>query len=117
MSFEGYYQELCLYGHLNLGRNAFDSPEPCFVCAAPIVWKHLVDDTNLDGYGLITDRDWNRVFRVDDPNLEYASPTYKRPTEAETKHYSTHYDSFYRRTIYTYRKPVEFATDDKEDEK
>lgn len=117
MSFEGYFQELCLYGHLNIGRDAFGSQEPCFVCGSEIAWSHLVDDTNCDAHGCILDKDWDRVFRVDDPNLEYATPTYRFPSLDEIKYYETHYDSFYRRTIYTYRKPVEFATDDKEDEK
>lgn len=51
MSYEGYVQVLCRYGHLSLFDAYDDTPTSgtCAQCGAPYVWAHDVDETNGEG--------------------------------------------------------------------
>jgi hypothetical protein len=58
MSFEGFYQTICVSGHYNSTTDAycFDNPEEdylCLYCKGKLAWWNLVDVTNgsWDGEG------------------------------------------------------------------
>ena len=58
MSFEGYYQQICVNGHFTT-RQLDDLEDDCIYCYEEMVWENLVDLTNgskdengnrIDGY-------------------------------------------------------------------
>jgi len=56
MSWEGHSQNFCENGHYFGGSAGFDSePTHCPFCKAKVAVCHLVDDTNIDAVGTITD--------------------------------------------------------------
>ena len=46
MSFEGYYQYICVNGHQWSGTIWMLGDEECLVCHAPFEFEHMVDRTN-----------------------------------------------------------------------
>lgn len=56
MSWEGYSQNFCANGHFFQGSAGFDSePTHCPHCKAEVAYCHIVDDTNIDALGHLTD--------------------------------------------------------------
>jgi len=53
MSFEGYYQVLCEFGHANDADAYWGYEKTCNHkgCSGKIVWVNLVDETNYDTVG------------------------------------------------------------------
>ena len=60
MGYSGRIQTLCESGHYEVAPDdTFDSravplsKRVCLVCARPIVWVNMVDDTNCDSHGFV----------------------------------------------------------------
>lgn len=98
MSFEGYYQVICMNGHYyNVPVNySWDEDKTCDDCKAEAAWSSLVDDTNCDAYGLMPDFELAKlkvadavVYQCQDPKCGHSKlvePTrYRVPTEDEGK--------------------------------
>ncbi len=89
MSFEGYYQILCVNGHLfevdymHLDYYS-DEHELCPDCNTRLpknFFHNLVDDTNYDTCDIIPDFEWEKLCIVEKD--EYGLKRYRRPTEQE----------------------------------
>lgn len=68
MSFEGYYQTLCMAGHYHEEPYEYSGEEPkkCSTCGLDQVVINLVDETNLDvSWGVIPKSAWDEVKRED----------------------------------------------------
>ncbi len=59
MSFEGYYECVCFYGH-RFGRSLYGA-EKC-PCGSGAAWENLVDDTNGEAAGEKSDAFWERLL-------------------------------------------------------
>lgn len=95
MSYEGYSQNICEFGH------RFDTPdlyhleeEPlCPHCGHKIVLANAVDETNGDNVGYISDEDWNKFLhtpkKTEKCNLGHEhvleEATYLIPSDEELK--------------------------------
>ena len=84
MSFEGYHQRICQYGHywedpFDYGYDDPGKPILCD-CGKPVVWDNLVDDTNLDDMYRIPMEPFQFT-----PPTRTEKPTYRIPTPEETQ--------------------------------
>jgi hypothetical protein len=68
MSFEGYNQVLCKNGHLSNLDAFFEENAFKCTCGAGIAWSNLVDETNCESYGLISEKEM-RKFLVSDATV------------------------------------------------
>lgn len=109
MSFEGRYQYLCENGHKwEVCVYSVDGKERrCPTCKKKAVFFNLVDDTNCDSYGIITDESWKKLEispeKVEVCNLGHKHITeparYRKPTDEELDKFRSFWDSESRKFI------------------
>lgn len=101
MSFEGYCQCICEKGHrFNTPYDYAGDASDCCPCGAQVALCNVVDDTNCDQYGVVTDDDWTPFLltpeRTQTCNLGHRhvveAATYRVPTKDELRAAQSYWD-------------------------
>ena len=93
MSYEGYEQHICKKGHrFDADSSGMFEVEGVCHCGAASAFCNSVDDTNCESWGIILDKDWDRLKLTDAvtekcPTCEHVKvieqATYRVPTKEE----------------------------------
>jgi len=102
MSFEGYFQCFCEDGHYYTVPCSYGEEDyTCPFCKKPAKLVHTVDDTNCDSYGILPDKEVDKLRIVGAvyeccPTCGHAKiisqPRYRIPDEAELRTMEHYYD-------------------------